>query len=120
MFYYQPLYALFLLQLLLTKKLKIFKNGYKIIYFGSDINGCAGNVLDQRLLEDPRCPPADLFRWHFRQAILTNMRGEGEPLLELDFPPNSDMLGQILEAPKAAERLEFEFFDRLAHHVDIT
>ncbi|EPE02613.1 hypothetical protein F503_06589 [Ophiostoma piceae UAMH 11346] len=95
-------------------------NGYKIIYFGSDINGCAGNVLDQRLLEDPRCPPADLFRWHFRQAVLTNMRGEGEPLLELDFPPNSDMLGQILEAPKAAERLEFEFFDRLAHHVDIT
>lgn len=44
------------------------------------------------------------------------MRGIGEPLYEQDFPPGSDMMGEILAGPKAAERMEFELFDRLAHH----
>ncbi|KAK9324934.1 hypothetical protein V1517DRAFT_365763 [Lipomyces orientalis] len=28
-----------------------------------------------------------LLRWHFRQAVLANMRGAGEPIFEMDFPP---------------------------------
>lgn len=28
-----------------------------------------------------------LLRWHFRQAVLANMRGAGEPVFENDFPP---------------------------------
>ena len=49
-----------------------------------------------------------LLRWHFRQAVLTNMKGASEPVLECDFPPSSDMIGEIMSGPKAAERMEFE------------
>ena len=42
------------------------------------------------------------------------MRGVGEPSFEIDVPPGSDMLGEIREGPKAAERMEFEIFSRLA------
>ena len=42
------------------------------------------------------------------------MRGAGEPSFEIDFPPGSDMLGEIREGPKAAERMEFELFSRFA------
>ncbi len=56
-----------------------------------------------------------LLRWHFRQAVLTNMSGKGEAAFESHYPPHSDMIGDILADPKAAER--FGLFDRLAHHV---
>ncbi len=42
------------------------------------------------------------------------MKGAGEPVFEHDFPPGSDMIGSILEGPKAAERMEFELFNRFA------
>lgn len=42
------------------------------------------------------------------------MKGAGEPVFENDFPPGSDMIGEILDGPKAAERMEFELFTRLA------
>ena len=38
----------------------------------------------------------ELLRWDFRQAVLTNMKGAGEPIFEDDFPPGSDMIGEIL------------------------
>lgn len=80
----------------------------------SDSYNVAGKHLDQDLLNHP-CRPADqLLRWHFRQAVLTNMRAAGEPIFEHDFPPGSDMAGQIRLGPKAAERMEFELFDRLS------
>lgn len=73
-----------------------------------------GTYLDSALLNDLRRPHPDLLRWHFRQAVLANVRGAGEPLLEHDFPPGSDMMGEILSGPKAAERMEFELANRLA------
>ena len=42
------------------------------------------------------------------------MRGQAEPLFEYDFPPSSDMIGEIMDGPKAGERIEFELFTRLA------
>ena len=42
------------------------------------------------------------------------MKGVGEPVFEHDFPPGSDIVGSILEGPKAAERIEFELFSRFA------
>ena len=42
------------------------------------------------------------------------MKGGGEPNFETDFPPGSDMLGEIREGPKAAERMEYELFSRFA------
>jgi len=58
--------------------------------------GIAGTHLDQQFLDKPDRPVDQLLRWHFRQAVLANMRGAGEP--------------------KAAERMEFELFSRLAMH----
>lgn len=37
-------------------------------------------------------------------------------MFENDFPAGSDMMGEILEGPKVAERMEFELFSRLALH----
>ena len=42
------------------------------------------------------------------------MKGVGEPVFECDFPPGSDMMGEIMSGPMAAERMEFELFSRLA------
>jgi hypothetical protein len=47
------------------------------------------------------------------------MRGAGEPLFEHDFPPGSDIVGDILNGSKAAERMEFELFGRLAAQVEV-
>ena len=47
------------------------------------------------------------------------MKSAGEPIFEHDFPPGSDMMGEILRGPRAAERMEFELFGRLAAQVEI-
>jgi hypothetical protein len=80
------------------------QDGHKIVHFGFDVLGIAGKHLDQRFLDDPQRPPDELFRWHFRQAVLINMRGAGEPVFEHDFPPGSDIMGEILAGTKAAKR----------------
>ena len=83
------------------------------------MDGIAGGYLDQQLLNHPQRPIDEFLRWHFRQAVLTNMKGAGEPIFEHDFPPGSDMMGQILRGPRAADRMEFELFGRLAAHVEL-
>ena len=47
------------------------------------------------------------------------MKGAGEPILEHDFPPGSDIMGEILKGPKAAERMEFELFSRMSTQFDL-
>ena len=79
----------------------------------------AGKHLDQTFLNHPQRPVDELLRWHFRQAVLANMKGAGEPIFEHDFPPGSDIVGDILRGPRAAERMEFELFGRLAAQVEI-
>lgn len=79
------------------------------------MTGIAGTHLDERFLQDPQRPLDELLDWHFEQAVLTNMKGRGEPVFEHDFPPGSDMVGEILRGPKAPERMEFELFTRLGH-----
>ncbi|TGZ78515.1 hypothetical protein EX30DRAFT_350917 [Ascodesmis nigricans] len=88
-------------------------DNYKIICFGPDGEGIVGGHLDQRFLNDPHRPVDQLLRWHFRQAVLSNVKGAGEPAVEVDFPPGSDMMGEIMKGPMAAERMEFELFSRL-------
>jgi hypothetical protein len=89
------------------------------VHFGFDnVSKIAGKHLDRRFLDDPQRPPDELFRWHFRQAVLINMRGAGEPVFEHDFPPGSDIVGSILEGPKAAERMQYELSSRLASQVE--
>ena len=66
-----------------------------------------------RNLTDPHCVSEQLLRWHFRQSVLANMRGEGEPIFEHDFPPGTDMVGEIRDGPYAKERFEMEIAARL-------
>jgi len=41
------------------------------------------------------------------------VKGAGEPCFENDLPPGSDIMGQIMRGPMAAERMEFELFGRV-------
>ena len=70
-------------------------------------HGIAGKYLDQQLLQDPTRPVDQLLSRHPRQAVFANMRRAGEPVCEFDFPPGSDMVGEIMGGPRAAERVLF-------------
>lgn len=74
-----------------------------------------GRTLDPRC-RDPQNPyrvSDQLLRWHHRQAVLAHMKGAGEKPWETDFEDGTDMMGEILEGPDAAERMEAEMFTRL-------
>lgn len=89
------------------------------MFFVRDGENIAGQHLDRRFLNDPDRPVDQLLRWHFRQSVLANMRGHGEPHFEHDFPPGSDMLGEIRDGPMPGERMEFELFSRLTAVQDV-
>jgi len=90
-------------------------DGYKVAVFDTDIYGYDGRILDPvcRNPADPHCISDYLLRWHFRQSVLANVRGAGEPILEHDIPPGTDMVGEILAGPYARERFELEIAARL-------
>ncbi|KAI9768168.1 MAG: hypothetical protein M1840_004998 [Geoglossum simile] len=89
-------------------------DNYKITAFDMDNFGIDGRVLDLvcRNLEDPHRVSDQLLRWHFRQSVLANVRGAGEPIFEHDFPPGTDMMNEIREGPYAQERFERELAAR--------
>ncbi|KAK9312207.1 hypothetical protein V1524DRAFT_439994 [Lipomyces starkeyi] len=62
-------------------------DGYKITCFLEDTFGLDGRTLDlvARNLEDERSVRDELLRWHFLQAVLANMKRNGEPVFEFDF-----------------------------------
>lgn len=90
-------------------------DGYKIVVFCPDPFGYDGKILDPvcRNPADPNSVSDQLLRWHFRQSILANMRGVGEPIFEHDFPPGTDMMDEILAGPNGKQRFEFEMAARL-------
>lgn len=45
--------------------------------------------------------------------MLAKLKGAGEPVIETDFE-SEDMMGKMLNSPKAAERRKFELFRRLS------
>ena len=45
----------------------------------------AGGHLDQTFLDHPQRPPDALFRWHFRQAVLANVKGTGENWVDTEL-----------------------------------
>ncbi|RPA88923.1 hypothetical protein L873DRAFT_1724027 [Choiromyces venosus 120613-1] len=88
-------------------------DNYKIVSFAEEsLQYNIAGQLHQSFLDNPLRPVDQLLRWHFRQAVPTNMKGAGEPCFETDFPPGSDMMGEIMSGPKAGERMEFELFSR--------
>ncbi|KAK9235709.1 HNH endonuclease-domain-containing protein [Lipomyces kononenkoae] len=90
-------------------------DGYKVTCFDGDPLEIDGKVLDPicRDPNDERSVKDELLRWHFRQAVLANMKGTGEPNFETDFPPGTDMMGEILGGPDPTKRMEAELFSRL-------
>ena len=83
--------------------------------FDNDIYGVDGRMLDLvcRDPADPHYVSDQLLRWHFRQSVLANMRRAGEPVFECDFPPGTNMMGEIQRGPYTKERLELEVAVRL-------
>ncbi|KAL2002857.1 hypothetical protein VTN02DRAFT_5694 [Thermoascus thermophilus] len=90
-------------------------NGYRVQAFRPSTWEFQGNVLHTACRQpgNPLSVIDTLLLWHFEQAVLANMRGAGEPVLEFDFPPGTDMMGEICRGPQPAERMEAELFNRL-------
>ncbi|KAG0127466.1 hypothetical protein HOY82DRAFT_586872 [Tuber indicum] len=90
-------------------------DGYKVVVFTIDRFGFDGRILDPvcRSTTDPHRVSDELLRWHYRQSVLANLRGAGEPLFEHDFSPGTDVVGEILAGPYAQERFELEIAARL-------
>ncbi|KAE8382096.1 hypothetical protein BDV26DRAFT_254336 [Aspergillus bertholletiae] len=51
-------------------------------------------------------------QWHYEQAVLCNMRGGGETLVEFDFPPGTDIMEEIRDSPRPAEWTEAKRYNR--------
>ncbi|CAG7993859.1 unnamed protein product [Penicillium nalgiovense] len=90
-------------------------DGYKIVTFVPDQWQIDGRVLDPvcRQPNDPNHVADDLLRWHFRQSVLANMRGAGEPVFETDFPPGTDKMTTLRNEQYGKERFEMELELRL-------
>ncbi|KAF8424373.1 hypothetical protein EV426DRAFT_574034 [Tirmania nivea] len=84
-------------------------DNYKVVVFGLDLNGVDGKILDPvcRKPHDPHRVCDQLLRWHFRQSVLANMRGAGEPILEHDFA-GKDMIKEIRDGPCGKEKFELK------------
>ncbi|EAW10400.1 HNH endonuclease signature motif containing protein [Aspergillus clavatus NRRL 1] len=95
-------------------------DGYKVVSFQPHTWDLHGRILDPvcRQPGDPTHVLDALLQWHYEQAVLCNVRGEGEAAFEFDFPEGSDMMGQIQEEPQGAERMEAELFNRLWGHYE--
>jgi len=91
------------------------KDGYKIIAFMPNALRIDGRILDPvcRNQDNLDCISDEVLRWHFRQCILANMRGAGEPVFETDFPPGTDMMATLRTEPYGKERLEMELETKL-------
>ncbi|KAJ5459130.1 hypothetical protein N7530_011074 [Penicillium desertorum] len=90
-------------------------DGYKIITFVPNHWQIDGRVLDPvcRRPNDPNRVADDFLRWHFRQSVLANVRGVGEPVFETDFPPGTDKMATLRDEPYGKERFEMELELRL-------
>ncbi|KAK9359748.1 hypothetical protein V1504DRAFT_441052 [Lipomyces starkeyi] len=85
-------------------------DNYKIISFDSGIERVEGRTLDTicRAPNDERSVKHELLRWHFRQA----------PIFEFNFPPGTDIVGDILRGRKSAQRMEAEHFAIMAYSMN--
>ncbi|KAJ5859668.1 hypothetical protein N7534_004945 [Penicillium rubens] len=63
------------------------QDGYEIVTFLPNHWQIDGRGLGPvcRRPNDPNHVTDDFLRWHFRQSVLANMRGAGEPIFETDF-----------------------------------
>lgn len=90
-------------------------DGYRVQSFRPNAWNYHGKILDPvcRNPNDSMSVIDELLRWQYEQAVLCNMRGPGEASFEFDFPPGTDMMGEIQKGPQPAARMEAEMFNRL-------
>ncbi|KAB8208521.1 hypothetical protein BDV34DRAFT_222604 [Aspergillus parasiticus] len=90
-------------------------DGYRIQSFTPETWEYHGKVLDPvcRQPGNPLRIVDGLLQWQYEQAVLCNMRRDGGPSFEFDFPLGTDMMREIREGPAPAERMEAELFGRL-------
>lgn len=96
------------------------QHGHKVICFTVDTERVAGRVLNAttRPSQDSNLTVSDnVLRWHFHQSILTNMKGAGERIWDLD-PAGGDPMNTILADSDAVEIMEVEMGNRLGPYVD--
>jgi hypothetical protein len=84
------------------------------VTFRPSHSGVCGRYLSDEWIRLENRPPDQLLHWHIKQGVLKHTRGTGEPNFDQDFPPGSDMVGEILSGPRGPERMEFELFSRFA------
>lgn len=89
-------------------------DNYKIIVFQHNTWRLDGILFaGARDPDDPRHVFDELLRWHYRRCVFANMGGAGEPIFEHDYPPGSDIMGELREAPCGQEQPELMLADRL-------
>jgi len=81
-----------------------------VVAFGLNYLGVDCRALDKvcRNPLDPHRVSDELLKWHFRQSVLANMKGAGEPLFEHDFS-GKDIVQEIREGPCAKERFSLSW-----------
>jgi len=98
--------------------------GHVVIPFVPGYDDIAGKVLKLDHIKDRNlCPLDDLFRDHFRQGMLKNMKGVGEP----DWDYEDALGGRMVDLSRqdiwggklGQEHLEFEMAHRL-HSLQVT
>ena len=87
------------------------------VSFAPDEDGIDGRTLEPACRDrtNPSSVSDEILRWHFRQSVLTNMRGSGEPVFETDFPPGTDQIKTLSNEPYGKERFEMEMDMRLRY-----
>ncbi|KAL1966564.1 hypothetical protein VTN77DRAFT_3975 [Rasamsonia byssochlamydoides] len=95
--------------------LTTLEDGYKVIVFGVDYVNYGGRILSTTATNSPKNNDrvsADALRWHFRMAVLANTKRAGQ-VIEWEYDLGEDDIGEILEGPDVAERMELELFSHL-------
>lgn len=72
-------------------------------------------VVQFRATPELPAPPIELIREHYKQAVLANMRGAGQPL-DLDFDDDDSKRMHIFEEGSGKLWLETRLADKLAPH----
>ncbi|KAL2006018.1 hypothetical protein VTN00DRAFT_9672 [Thermoascus crustaceus] len=91
------------------------EDGYEVVSFCEGVLQIGGKTLSRSATQAQSINGRvsdQVLRWHFRQAILTKMKGASQKSWEHDYGREDD-IGQIMEDPDEAERMEVELLTRL-------
>ena len=99
------------------------QRGYKVFCLDEDTYRVGGRSLSQSARQPSNTHDKisdDLLRWHFKQCVLHNMKGAGEPGWEENDFGDRNEIEQIMELGDAGLRMEEELFTRLGPHMQVS